>query len=299
MNTQLKGVLMAFAGIVILSPDTLLVRMLDLPQWPMQFYRGAGMALVLTLLVAVLSKGRIHERFLAIGKTGLLTAVFHAASSLLFISSLYLTSVANTLAIISSAPVFGAVFPSLVNRERLPLRTWLAAFAAMGCICLIVAGGLGGDQATILGDFLALLQAMCMAVSFGLVRRKQKVDMLPAIALGGVLMALVSLPLAGAPTIPEGAGSMLAVLCLGVLPVSFGLLFWAPRYIPAPEVNMIMLLEMVLGPLLVWAVVGEAVPRNTLIGGGLLFVVLLGHSLFTVLDYRSQTKGLRQAMGGG
>jgi drug/metabolite transporter (DMT)-like permease len=299
MNGQLKGLLMAFAGIVILSPDTLLVRLLDLPQWPLQFYRGLGMALVITLLVAVLSKGRIRERFLAIGKTGLLTAVFHASSSLLFISSLYLTSVANTLAIISSAPVFGAVFSSLVNREHLPLRTWLAAFAAMGCICLIVAGGLGGDQATILGDFLALLQAMCMAASFGLVRRKQNVDMLPAIALGGVLMALVSLPLAGAPAIPEGAGAMLALLCLGVLPVSFALLFWAPRFIPAPEVNMIMLLEMVLGPLLVWVVVGEAVPRNTLIGGGLLFVVLLGHSLFTVLHYRRQTRGLREAMGGG
>lgn len=299
MNTQLKGVLMAFAGIVILSPDTLLVRLLDLPQWPLQFYRGLGMALVITLLVAVLSKGRISERFLAIGKIGLLTAIFHAASSLLFISSLYLTSVANTLAIISSAPVFGAVFSSLVNREHLPLRTWLAAFAAMGCIGLIVVGGLGGDQATILGDCLALLQAMCMAASFGLVRLKQDVDMLPAIALGGVLMALVSLPLAGAPAIPEGAGPLLALLCLGVLPVSFALLFWAPRHIPAPEVNMIMLLEMVLGPLLVWAVVGEAVPRNTLIGGGLLFVVLLGHSLFTVLAYRRQTKGLRQAMGGG
>ncbi len=286
MNAQLKGVLMAVAGVVILSPDTLLVRLLDLPQWPLQFFRGAGMALVLTVLVTVLSRGKVAKSFLAVGKTGVLAAVFYAASSLLFISSLYLTSVANTLAIISSAPVFGAVFSSLVNREHLPLRTWLAAFAAMGCIGLIVAGGLGGEQATILGDFLALLQAMCMAVSFGLVRRKQEVDMLPAIALGGVLMALVSLPLAGVPVVPEGGASMLALLCLVVLPVSFSLLFWAPRHIPAPEVNMIMLLEMVLGPLLVWAVVGEAVPTNTLIGGGLLFVVLLGHSLFTVLDYR-------------
>jgi len=90
--------------------------------------------------------------------------------------------------------------------------------------------------------------------------------------------------------VEPGSIGLLALLVLLVIPVSFALLTLAPRYITAPEVNMIMLLEMLFGPLLVWMVVDEAVPGTTIIGGALLFGVLLAHSLPAVRRSRRMSR---------
>jgi len=151
------------------------------------------------------------------------------------------------------------------------------------CIAIIVSGDIGfGDHDNLLGDFLALVQAFFMGSAFVLVRSRPNVNMLPCRALGGAITAVFSLAMAlildQGLAIPEAKLPLMGLLCLFVLPVSFGLLVIAPRFVPAPEVSMIMLLEMVYGPLLVWIFVGETVPVATLIGGSLLFAVLLTHS---------------------
>lgn len=291
-----KGLALAFVGILLLSPDTLLVRLLDMPQWSLQFYRGAGMCLCLSFGMLAIYRRRALAAFLAIGRAGVLTACCFAASTILFINALYLTSVANTLTLISTAPIFGALLSRFALKERLPLRTWLATTGAFLAVALIVAGDaeLGGEG--FIGDMLALLQSVFMAGAFVLVRSRPEVNMAPCMALSGSIVALVSLPLAwGALSVPAADVPLLLTLVLLVLPVSFAMLLLAPRYIPAPEVSMIMLLEMVLGPLFVWWVVGEAVPENTLLGGSLLFLVLLGHSWLGLRSWQRQRRILAQS----
>jgi drug/metabolite transporter (DMT)-like permease len=112
-------------------------------------------------------------------------------------------------------------------------------------------------------------------------------------ALGGVIVALVSAPLAASAAVPWSKLPLLMLLVLGVLPVSFALLFVAPRYISAPEVNMTMLLEMLLAPLLVWALLGEEPPASTLAGGAILLATLFGN---TVLGLREQRRGQTAAL---
>jgi drug/metabolite transporter (DMT)-like permease len=165
-----------------------------------------------------------------------------------------------------------------ILRERLPPRTWAATVLTAGCIALIVSGDLREGTGGVLGDLMALAQAVFMAATFVLVRSRQEVDMVPCAAISGLLVACVSFPLSSGLGMAPDKILLLAILCFFILPVSFGLLIAAPKYIPAPEVNMILLLEMVLGPLLVWTVTGEPATRSTLIGGGLLMLVLLGHS---------------------
>jgi drug/metabolite transporter (DMT)-like permease len=277
-DNQTRGLLAAFAGIVILSPDTLLVRLLHLEQWPLQFYREAGAALVLFAFLFLAYGRTAPKRIRAIGLTGLLAGACFSVSSILFVKALYLTSVANTLAIISSAPIWGALLSRLALRERLPVRTWIAVFLCVLCIGLIVSGDIGGGRGSLAGDLAALVQALFMASAFVLIRSRPEVDMVPCRAVGGLLTAMVALPLAPSLSVAPADLPYLAALCLFVLPVSFGLLVTAPRHISAPEVNMIMLLEMVFGPLLVWAVTGEGASWQTLAGGSALFLVLLTHS---------------------
>ena len=78
----------------------------------------------------------------------------------------------------------------------------------------------------------------------------------------------------------------LAILGVLVLPTAFGLLTLAPRYIPSPEVSLIMQLEAILGPLWVWLGVGEVPPVATFVGGGIVLVTLVAHSSLGIRAHR-------------
>lgn len=283
MSPSLKGTLLALAGIVVLSPDSLLVRLAHMEQWSLLFYRGLGVFVCLSLAMAVQYRRNVFAAFLGMGIPGLAAGACFAVASALFIGALYHTSVANTLAVISIAPLFGAVLSHAVLKEHLPGRTWAAVLLCILAVGIIMAGSLTRSGG-LFGDFLALIHAVFLAASFVLVRSRAGLNMVPCMALSGLMLALLSLPLAQDLTPAAAQIPPLALLVLVVLPLSFALLFLAPRYIPAPEVNMIMLLEMPLGPLFVWLALGEQVPAATFAGGGLLFLVLLANAFPALLN---------------
>lgn len=257
-------------------------------QWSLQFYRGLGVALTLFTFLLLDARRNVVTKFLSMGRTGLYAALCFSAGSTLFLSSLYLTSVANTLVLISSAPIFGVILSRIFLGESLPVRTWVAALLAMASVALIVVFSHSGeDQRGFWGDVLALLQAVFMAGTFVLVRRSRHVSMVPCMALSGVITACVALPLAGSLAPQVSHIPLLVVLCLFILPVSFGMLMVAPQYLSAPEVNMIMLLEMIFGPLFVWSLLGEAVPGPTVWGGTALFLILSGYFSLSLWENRS------------
>jgi drug/metabolite transporter (DMT)-like permease len=71
----------------------------------------------------------------------------------------------------------------------------------------------------------------------------------------------------------------LALMGLVVQPLSFALIALGPRYLPAPEVGLIMLLETLLGPIWVWWFQAELPPANTLLGGAVVLTALIGNAL--------------------
>ncbi|QJT08080.1 DMT family transporter [Oceanidesulfovibrio marinus] len=277
-----RGLILAFAGVLIITPDTLLVRLMQIDTWPLLFYRGLGMAAGVGVYTLLRGRKSLGKRLRALGLIGIATAVCFSTANMLFVNAVMRTSVANTLAIISTAPIWGALLSAVVLRERLPLRTWLAVVLAALCVVVIVSGDLGGAGSHLTGDIVALTQSVFMSLGFVLIRSRPDVEMVPCMVLSGCITATVSFFSAGSLAVmPQDVG-LLLVLCLVVLPCSFLCLLNAPRYIPAPEVNMILLLEMILAPILVWAAVGETVSRTTLAGGVGLFAVLLIHSLLAM-----------------
>jgi drug/metabolite transporter (DMT)-like permease len=133
-------------------------------------------------------------------------------------------------------------------------------------------------RSSLAGDIAAVVTAACMGATFTLFRHRRESDMVPAMAVSGAITALLALPLAQ-PAAPTAADALyLVILCVAVLPTAFGLLAVAPRFIPAPEVALVMLLEMVLGPTWVWLALDEAPSPEALAGGALLLVTLAAHS---------------------
>ncbi|MEX0923296.1 MAG: DMT family transporter [Rhodovibrionaceae bacterium] len=279
--THRLGLLITSLGVLVLSPDTLLLRMIGQhggdSSWTINFWRGLFLFIgMMTVFAAMQGRGAVKAAF-AIGPWGLLAALVFGAQALTFVFSVGNTLVANTLVIIATAPFFSALFAWIFLGERAPPRTWIAILCACGGIAVIFSGSLGSGQ--LAGDLAALATAVGLGAGFVIVRHKRKVSMTPSMALGGLLAALVSLPLAEPFSLSPTGFGLMAFLGLVMLPVAFTMITLGPRYLPAPEVSLLLLLETVLGPFLVWLFLHETPDGLALTGGGIVIVTLVLHSL--------------------
>jgi drug/metabolite transporter (DMT)-like permease len=127
-----------------------------------------------------------------------------------------------------------------------------------------------------------LAVTITMAAILTLMRYMRSDDAVPIVALCGLLLALAML-LPSQPLSLSGSDWLyMSLLGLVVIPVSFALMLAAPKYLPAPEVGLIFLLETILGPFLVWLVLGEEPPVATLIGGVVLVTTLVAHAALSM-----------------
>jgi len=289
LTPHLRGLLLAVAGVVALSPDGLLLRLIEADRWTLVFWRGLLMALALVVFLLVRHRAAVGLHVRAVGRHGLLAGALHAASTVFFVSSITLTTVANTLVIVSAAPLFGAILSYFFLRERLPLRTWVAILATVLGILVIFSGSLGGG--TLVGDLCAVGTAVCMAGNLVVIRHARAVNMLPAVVFSGIFTTIGVAPLASPLALGPSDALYLGILGLVVLPVSFGLITLAPRYIPAPEVSLILLLEAILGPLWVWLAIGEVPDTETFVGGGLVLATLASHFYLSLRRSAARTTG--------
>jgi len=188
------------------------------------------------------------------------------------------TSVANVLVFFASMPLISALMSKMFLHEQVQKATWIA-IGVVGFGLLIVVGP-GLTRGHWLGNLMALLNAVIIAGFLTVVRGRRAVNLIPATGFGLLLAALVASPFA---VFPEMSSSQWVYLIVGagfVLPVSLGLLTLGPRYLPAPEAAMLILLETVLGPLWVWLVISEQPDANTIIGGTIVVGTLFLHALW-------------------
>ncbi len=279
MSDHLKGLLITVAGIIALSPDSLIVRMIDTDQWTLLFWRGIISGLGIALLSAGFHGRNTLTAFQRVGRSGVVLAIVFTASTIFFITALHYTSVANTLILAGTAPIFAALMSWVLLSERVHFRTLITMIVVFGAVALIVSGSYGSGS--IWGDVSALACAVMMAATFVIMRRSKSHDMTPAMALSGFVTAVAVLPWAAPFDVsPQDA---LLIVVLGVLiAVAFALLTIGPRYISAPEVSMLMPLETVFGTYLVWLVLGEIPGTHAIIGGGIVILALAVHSALAI-----------------
>jgi drug/metabolite transporter (DMT)-like permease len=234
---------------------------------------GRAFFAVLAILafVAVAERGGVVRGFRAIGRAGLLMAALMAVSSGAFIAALNYTSVANVLFLQALAPVLAAVFGTFVG-EPVARRTWIAMAVAVAGVALMVGGP---SHPSLAGFTLSVLMSVSFAGTIVITRHQRQVSMAPATCLSQVLVFVCAAPFASASSI---GGEDLALLAgLGITQIGLGLIFLSigARLIPAAEVALITLLEIVLGPLWVWVALGESPGTTTLVGGAIVLAAVV------------------------
>ncbi|WP_129139368.1 DMT family transporter [Modicisalibacter coralii] len=267
------GLLLATFGILVLSVDSLLVRLADSDGWDIVFWRGSLMALSVGLLY-----GRRHRLATLRGHAGaaLLSALLLAATSTLFVLAVMHTRVANVVVILSTAPLFAALFTRFCLHEAVAARTWMAiALASLGLV-IVFAGSLQSDG--MLGNLYALGASAAVGGNLTLLRRFPVMDRLPLIAVGGLVSAAIAWPMATPLRLDAGSYVVLAVMGLVQMPLATALINNATRYLPSAEVALFYLVEAILGTLWVWWILGERPPGATLYGGTLTLVTLVANA---------------------
>jgi drug/metabolite transporter (DMT)-like permease len=280
-----RGIIVVVIGVLLISFDVLLVRLAGVDGWNISFWRGLFMALALApfCVISLLRSERLFEN----KKGVLLAALMMALSSLGLVLAFTLTKAANAVVILSAAPLFAALFSRWFLQERCPPRTWLAIFVCMAGVVWVMWGSIGGGD--LIGDLLALVATVFVGAYFTVFRRYPELSRSAVIVSGGLMLALMALPLATPFILPVESYGWLALSGLIQMPIALLLITVGTRFLPATEVSLFLLLETILAPIWVWMVFGELPPEATLAGGILILVTLVLH---TIVGFRRREKSL-------
>jgi len=254
------------------STAGVLQRQLTLDTATQVFGRAVFAAAALLVYVAFVERGRVVEAFRSIGVAGLAVALCVASAAGSFISALNYSSVARVLFILAVSPVLAALLARVTLGEPITRRTAQAmALALVGVTVMLGAPGEG----SLAGDGLAFLAALSFAVMVVITRWRHDVSMAPATCLSQVILVVVFLPFATPGEIAADDLGWLATLGIGQIGLGFALLTVGARLIPAAQVGLITLLEVVLGPLWVWLALDERPSTLTLVGGAIVIVAIV------------------------
>jgi drug/metabolite transporter (DMT)-like permease len=236
--------------------------------------RALFAAVAVAAYVAVAERGRVVAACRSVGGAGVAFAASVAVSSGSFIVALNHASVAQVLFIQAIAPVLAALLGRALLGESVSMRTAVAMIVALLGVGVMV-GSPGGGSA--LGDGLSVLMALGFAVAIIIARHRRDVSMAPATGLAQLMLLIVAAPVALAGNFSVGVPDVLWLALFGAGQIGLGLILLTigARLIPAAQVALISLLEVVLGPLWVWLAVGERPAAATLVGGAVVVAAVV------------------------
>ena len=278
LPARARGILLVAAAGTLWSTLGLGVRIMDTATtWQILFYRAIAQVLVIGAWVAM-RRGRGFARsFMDIGADGIIAGASISMSSIAFVYALRLTTVAEVVFLFSMAPVLAGLLGWVVLREPITRITWLAMALVLAGIAVM--NGPAGSAGVSAGTFLAFLAALGFAVFTVLQRRRRHVDMLPAIAVSGLITAAATAWLIGG-TVPAPRDLAVA-FWLGGISLAGGLALYTvgARYVRPAESVLISMTEIVLAPLWVWWIFDETASIATVAGGAVVLTGVLTQAL--------------------
>ena len=189
LTDKQKGIALSLFGVLIITPDSLFIRLIDLPSWELLFYRGLIPFIILSLFLLFYYNKKFLNSFLILGFPGLFYAILVALGNTTFVISIQNTNVANTLIMIALTPFATAVLSSIFLKEHPNKRMWLTIITCFIIIIFIFYDSYQGGR--IIGDFFGLLTAIFIGGSAVVVRYSKLVDFLPALLIAKLFTFLI------------------------------------------------------------------------------------------------------------
>ncbi|MDH3473882.1 MAG: DMT family transporter [Rhodospirillales bacterium] len=273
----LRGVVMVMIAGSFWSLGGILYRLIEAAgPWQVLAYRSGALAAMLAVVLLARYRGRVFAQFRQAGWPAALGGACLAVGFTGWIFALEHTTVANGVFILAAAPLATALLARIVLREAIGAATWAAMAVALLGIGVMVAGGL--QSGALFGNLMALM-AMTGFSGFAVALRAGRAgDMLPAAFWAGLFAAAFAGFMAGDLAV-SGRDFALGSL-MGVVQIGFGLMLFTAgsRHVPAAELALLSLTEVILSPIWVWLWIGEIPSLATLAGGAIVLAAIVGRA---------------------
>jgi drug/metabolite transporter (DMT)-like permease len=275
MRPHQFGIMLAAGGMLLISFDSLGIRLTEASSWDIAFWIGAFTTVAMFVLVPVRTGKSLPVVARADGLPMLASGLLQAASTTFFIIAINLTTVANTVVIVAASPVVAALIAHFAIGERTSIRTWAAIAASIGGILIVVSGSIGAGR--IEGDLFAVGAILAFASNLTLWRRFPDLNRQVAIGLGGLIMALVAFVPADPFAVDAKAFLVLVVLGAVTGPAGRIAVATSTRYLPAAQVSLFAPVETVAAIGWAWLFLSETPPQSTIVGGAIIVgAIILG-----------------------
>lgn len=277
-----RGAVMVVSAAVLWSLMGLSIRQLEVAgTWQVLFWRSLGMVPVLLAFIGWRSSGRPVAALRSVGVPGVIGGLALVAAFAGAIYAIQSTTVANAVFLFSASPFFAAILGWLILHERVRPMTWVAIGLAGLGMFLMVREGLAVGALD--GNVAAVLSALGFAVFTLTLRWGRLTDMMPAVVLGGLfsmVAAAILLMVHGRPLMVPVGDIVLCVL-MGALLLGLGMVLYTlgSRVIPAAELTLLSMVEVLLAPIWVWLVLGETATTATFVGGAVVLAAVALNAL--------------------
>ena len=276
LSNQKKGSLLAFIAVMLITPDSILIRLSSIETWGMLFYRGAIPFVVVLVGLIFFYKNNLFKALINIGYPGIFYVISFSICNITFIISIQNTNVANTLVMIAMAPMLSAILGSIFLKEVPDRKTWVAIIITLIAVTYIFHDSI--EMGNFYGDLFGIITAFGLACNAVIARYAKNRDLVPSAVIGKLCVAIFAFFFVDTFALVDTDLIFVPLMCVMCVAIPFVLVTIAPRFIPAEEVNLFFLLETIIGPFWVWLVINEQPSIETIQGGVVIILTIAIHS---------------------
>ena len=255
--------------------------------WQVAFYRGLGFIASFTIILIFRYRKYFFNSILRTSWWGLFGGLFLMIANILFIHSMTITSIGNSLFTVSSIPFITSALAFFILKEKIEIKTLILMIFAFIGISIMFKSSIDSDDYN--GNILAFGCALSFSIFILIIRNFRNIDMMPSSLIGGIFIVIVSFIFKEGDIFTSFHDILYCVLWGAILNGFMNIAFiFSTKHLHASEVSFFMLLEFSLGPFWVWIFLNELIRFQTLIGG---IVVMSSVALFTIFQInRSKIK---------
>ena len=276
LSNQHKGSLLAFIAVMLITPDSIFIRLSNIETWGMLFYRGAIPFVVVLIGLIFFYKNNLLKALVGIGYPGIFYVISFSICNITFIISIQNTNVANTLVMIAMAPMLSAILGSIFLKEVPDQKTWIAIMITLISVAYIFHDSM--EMGNFYGDLFGLITAFGLACNAVIARYAKNRDLVPSAVIGKLCVAVFAFFFVDSFSLEGTDLIIVPLMCVMCVAIPFVLVTIAPRFIPAEEVNLFFLLETIIGPFWVWMIIREQPSIETIQGGIVIILTIAIHS---------------------
>ena len=276
LSNQHKGSLLAFIAVMLITPDSIFIRLSNIETWGMLFYRGAIPFVVVLIGLIFFYKNNLLKALLGMGYPGIFYVISFSICNITFLISIQNTNVANTLVMIAMAPMLSAILGSIFLKEVPDQKTWIAIIITLISVTYIFYDSI--EMGNFYGDLFGIITAFGLACNAVIARFAKDRDLVPSAVIGKLCVAIFAFLFVDSFSLVGTDLIIVPLMCVMCVAIPFVLVTIAPRFIPAEEVNLFFLLETIIGPFWVWMVIKEQPSIETIQGGAVIILTIAIHS---------------------